>query len=229
VSGPKRIDESLGRRPDETIDEWFLRTFGPMPAPVNDSDPKPLQDANPRLRRASASLERSIPSAYRWCHMDAPELPERVYVPAIGIAKNACHEPRICVMGSSRAGKTSLAVAMLRAWVSKYGRVAMFVPAHRLGVARLQHAAGHGEPEVVETAMRVPLVLLDDVGSERDFPTNPIPDVIFERHAQDLPTWVTTGLTREQLVKRYGLGVVARVFERARVIHVGPTNAPPAR
>jgi hypothetical protein len=69
--------------------------------------------------------------------------------------------------------------------------------------------------------MRAPLVLLDDIGSERDFPTNPIPDVIFERHAQDLPTWATTGLTRDPLVARYGAGVVARLFERARVIHVG--------
>jgi len=74
---------------------------------------------------------------------------------------------------------------------------------------------------LVETAMRAPLVLLDDIGSERDFPTNPIPDVIFERHAQDLPTWATTGLTRDPLVVRYGAGVVARLFERARVIHVG--------
>ena len=50
---------------------------------------------------------------------------------------------------------------------------------------------------------------------------NPIPDIIFARHAEDRPTWVTTGLTREQLVKRYGLGVVARIFERAKVIRLG--------
>lgn len=142
-------------------------------------------------------------------------------MPAIGIGKIACHEPRVCLMGTSRGGKTSLAVAMLRAWVAKHERAAMFVPAHRLGVARIQHPAGHGEAALVESAMRVPLVLLDDLGSERDFPTNPIADVIFERHVQDLPTWVTTGLTREPLVARYGAGVVARLFERATVIHVG--------
>jgi hypothetical protein len=114
---------------------------------------------------------------------------------------------------------------MLRAWVAKHERAAMFVAAHRLGVARIQHPAGHGEAELVEAAMKAPLILLDDLGSERDFPTNPIPDVIVERHAQDLPTWVTTGLPREPLVARYGAGVVARLFERARVIHVGARSS----
>lgn len=226
MSDPTRVDESLGRRPGETDADWFRRTFGPIPAPVEEPEPAPTQVANTRLRRASAILERSIPPTYRWCHLDAPELSERVYGPAIAMGKNDWREPRICLMGASRAGKTSLAVAMLRAWVLGHQRVAVFVPAHRLGVARIQHAAGHGEPEIVETAMTAPLVLLDDVGSERDFPTNPLPDVVFERHAQELPTWITTGLTREQLVKRYGLGVVARMFERARVIPVGAKLAP---
>ncbi len=225
MTGPAPVDDVLGRRPGESVDEWCRRTFG-APAPPTaeaapDSAPDRTPAVSPRLRRASAALERSIPPTYRWAALDAPELPDRVSVPAIGIGKIACHEPRVCLMGTSRGGKTSLAVAMLRAWVAKHERAAMFVPAHRLGVARIQHPAGHGEAALVESAMRVPLVLLDDLGSERDFPTNPIADVIFERHVQDLPTWVTTGLTREPLVARYGAGVVARLFERATVIHVG--------
>jgi hypothetical protein len=224
MSRPLRIDESLGRRRGETANEWFEREFGPIPAPTA-VDPDPAPAANARLRRASASLERSIPPTYAWATLDAPELPERVHVPAIGIGKFACHEPRVCFTGTSRAGKTSLAIAMLRAWVAKHERAAMFVAAHRLGVARIQHPAGHGEAELVEAAMKAPLILLDDLGSERDFPTNPIPDVIVERHAQDLPTWVTTGLPREPLVARYGAGVVARLFERARVIHVGARSS----
>jgi hypothetical protein len=225
VSDPKRIDESMGRQPGESVDEWFLRTFGPTPPPTAEATPEPAaispSATNARLRRASASLERSIPPTYRWATFDARELSERVYGPAIGIGKMASHEPRVCLTGTSRAGKTSLAVAMLRTWVTKHERAAMFVPAHRLGVSRLQHAAGRGEPDLVETAMRASLVLLDDLGSECDFPSNPTADVIFERHAEDLPTWVTTGLTRESLAARYGAGVVARLFERATIIHVG--------
>jgi hypothetical protein len=224
-----RVDESLGRRPGESAEDWFRREYGPIPAPTAESTPEPAPDPTPartaRLRRASASLERSIPTAYSWATLDAPELPGRVYVPAIGIGKIAYREPRVCLTGTTRAGKTSLAVAMLRAWVATYERAAMFVPAHRLGMARLQHPAGHGEAVLVEAAIEAPMVLLDDLGSERDFPTNPIADVIFERHAQDRPTWMTTGLTRESLVARYGAGVVARLFERARVIHVGARAA----
>ncbi len=231
MSDPTRIGDCLGeaRQPGESAEDWFRRTFGPIPAPTADSDPEPTEptpDPTPgrtaRLRRASALLERSIPPVYSKCHLGAPMLSSRVYGPAIGIGKIACFEPRVCLTGTSRAGKTSLGVAMLRAWVEHHARVALFVPAHRLGVARIQHPAGHGEAALVESAMETPLVLLDDLGSERDFPTNPIADVIFERHAHDRATWVTTGLPRAALVARYGAGVVARVFERARIIHVGP-------
>jgi hypothetical protein len=186
------------------------------------SDPTPT--VSPRCQRANALLERSLPPSHAWCRLDAPELSERVYGAAIGIGRRAFHEPRVCFVGTSRTGKTSLAVAMLRAWVAKYERRAMFAAAHRLGVARIQHPAGHGEAPLVEAAIDAPLVLLDDLGSERDFPTNPIADVIFERHARDLPTWVTTGLPRDALVARYGAGVMARLFERARVIQVGPNT-----
>ena len=226
MSKPTRLDAYVDRQPGESAEDWFRRTFGPIPAPTAESAPEAPPDPTPlataRLRRARDVLRRSVPPAYAWAHLDAPELSGRVYVPAIGIAKNAYLEPRVCLTGATRAGKTSLAVAMLRAWVEHQERVAMFIPAHRLGVARIQHPAGHGEAELVEKAIETPLVLLDDIGSERDFPTNPIADVIFERHAQDRPTWVTTGLPRSALVARYGAGVVARLFERSRVIHVGP-------
>jgi hypothetical protein len=226
VSDSSHMAEVLGLRPGETVDEWCLRTFGPPVEARAEETPAPTHTQSPRLRRASAALERSIPPALRWCHLDAPELPARVYGPAIAVAEGACHEDRVCLMGATRAGKTSLAVAMLRAWVARNERSALFVHAYRLGVARIQHPAGHGEAPLVEAAMRAPLVLLDDLGSERDIATSPLADVIFERHAQDLPTWATTGLTREPLAARYGAGVVARLFERARVIHVGPKTGP---
>jgi DNA replication protein DnaC len=169
----------------------------------------------------AAFLERTIPPAYRWARFDAPELAERAPAASVALAESFCAEPRVCLMGVSRAGKTSLGVAMIRAWVARARRPAAFVHAYRLGTARIQHPAGHGEPEAVDVAMRMPLILLDDLGSERDHVMSAVPDVIFERDAQARSTWVTTGLTREQLVKRYGLGVVARVFERAKVLHVG--------
>jgi hypothetical protein len=217
---PASVADAAGRLPGESAEDWFRRTIGPIPPPTLDMDVPDDGGQRKGRNEALASLERTIPPVYRWARFSAPELRQRVLAPAVALAQSSWREPRICVMGICRAGKTSLAVAMLRQWVSSSGRRGAFLHAYKLGVARIQHPAGHGEPELVDVALRTPLVLIDDLGSERDHAMNAIPDVIFERHAEDRPTWVTTGLTRDQLVKRYGLGIVARLFERAKVIRL---------
>ena len=184
-----------------------------MSAPATSMDDRP----NP----GAVYVERTIPKGYRWASFESPDLRSRVTAASAALGEQAVAEWKVCLMGVSRAGKTSLGVAMLRRWVAENRRPAAFVHAYRLGIARIQHPAGHGEPEIVNVAMRMPLILLDDLGSERDHALSAVPDVIFEREAEGLSTWVTTGLTREQLMKRYGLGVVARLFERGVVIHVG--------
>jgi DNA replication protein DnaC len=221
--GPKRLVACDGPRPGESIPDWFRRVFGEMPAPTSDMDAADHAQFRERRHEALMALARSIPPVYRWASFIAPELVDRVATPdVIAHARRICLSPRVCLMGPSRVGKTSLAVAMLRRWVSEHGRNAEFIAVHRLGFARIQHAAGRGEPEIVERAMKAPLALLDDVGSERDTGTNPLPDIIFERHAVQRPTWVTTGLTREQLVARYGTGTVSRLFDQTKVLRLGP-------
>jgi DNA replication protein DnaC len=145
---------------------------------------------------------------------------------AVDEGQAACERARACLVGNARAGKTSLAVAMLRRRVWKTGIPGMFFQSHRLGMAGLQHPAGHGEPEIVDQAIRIPLALIDDLGSERDVAMNAVPDVIFDRHVAGRDTWITTGMTREQLVTRYGQGTVARLFEGARVIRLGNGGCP---
>jgi DNA replication protein DnaC len=221
---PKRLLADGGPRTGESIPDWFRRVFGEMPAPTSDADER--SEFRERRDEALRSLARSIPPVYRWASFHAPELAERVARPgAIADARRICLSPRVCLMGASRAGKTSLAVAMLRRWASEHGRNAEFIAVHRLGFARIQHAAGRGEPEIVERSMKAPLALLDDVGSERDTGTNPLPDIVFERHAAQRPTWVTTGLTREQLVARYGTGTVSRLFDQTKVLRLGAPEA----
>lgn len=178
------------------------------------------EEAKPDL--ATESLEASIPKAYRGLKFSAPHFAARISTPdSLQAARREWISRRICLTGPARAGKTSLGVAMLYAWAADGRRGAEFFHAYRLGVARIQHAAGHGEPEIVDRAMRAELALIDDLGSERDTANNAVPDVIFERHAEDRPTWVTTGLSRKQLTARYGAGIVGRLFERATVIRVG--------
>jgi hypothetical protein len=221
---PRPVVDPAVRQPGESPEDWFLRTFGEMPPPRPDADVPP--DASPDTRTTAISaLEKTIPATYRWSRFTAPELRQRVPAPAIAWAEDAWRHDRVCLAGAARAGKTSLGVAMLRRWVSHARRPAAFVHAYRLAIARIMHPAGHGEPELVELAMRAPLVLIDDLGSERDHALSAIADVIVERHAECRPTWVTTGMVREQLVKRYGHGVAARVFERATMIRVGAESA----
>ena len=74
------------------------------------------------------------------------------------------------------------------------------------------------DPASIRTATSADLLVLDDLGTERNIPSNPVPDIIFERHAEGRATWVTTWMTRLQLAERYGDGVARRVFERAVVI-----------
>jgi DNA replication protein DnaC len=189
-------------------------------------DAKDHEPDRDRGREALAALERTVPHAYRWARFGAPGLAERVSgLEDQAQARTIWRHPRLIFMGASGVGKTSLAVACLRRRVAESGKPAGFFHAYLLGVARIQHLAGRGEPEIVENAMKLPLALLDDVGSERDTAANALPDVIFVRHAEDRPLWVTTGLGRPQLIARYGAGIVRRLFERAAVIQVGDAPA----
>jgi hypothetical protein len=69
----------------------------------------------------------------------------------------------------------------------------------------------------VELAMGCSVLALDDLGNERA-ERSAVPDVIFERHAEDRPTWLTTAFGPDAIAKRYGDGIARRVFERAAVI-----------
>jgi DNA replication protein DnaC len=219
---PRRLLGGAGPQPGESSEDWFRREIGPIPSPAPGAEEPADASGNEQRLAALSALEKTIPAYYRWARFSAPELRQRVPASALTAAvEYAWRHDRVCLMGASRGGKTSLAVAMLRRWVSHANKPAAFVHAYRLGVARIMHPAGHGEPELVEFAMRAPLVLIDDLGGERDHALSALPDILVERHAENRPTWVTTGLTREQLVKRYGLGIVARVFERATLIGVG--------
>lgn len=179
--------------------------------------------------RASAAAQRqraitqTIPRSYLWATFDATELATRVRSDgATPKARASLGAKWIVLRGSAGTGKTSLAVAMLQAWTraNTVGDAA-FIAAPKLAMARIQHHAGDGEPALVERAMRARLLVLDDLGSERDQRTSAVPDVVFERHAEGRATWITTGLTDEQLEARYGEGIARRVLERAVVIDVG--------
>lgn len=168
-------------------------------------------ERNEAIERALATF----PAKYGWAAVTSPDLRKRVMTQDLaGDIKRVLAADRVLFVGPSGAGKTSLAVACLRARVPR----CRYVSALRLGTARIQHSAGDGEAELVERCMTAPLLLIDEVGGEQRTTTNAVRDVIFERYEADLPTWVTTGMTANQLSEMYGDGMLRRLMEKACVV-----------
>jgi chromosomal replication initiation ATPase DnaA len=155
----------------------------------------------------------SIPPAFRWSKFDSSEMAKRVKnLAAIAESRKAVTSRRVLLTGEAGSGKTSLVTAMFRVRAER-GERNLYMPARRLGVARTQHALGAGEPELVSSALSAKILVLDDVGAERDTTTNAIPDVISERFDNQSPTWITSAMTKAEMAKRYGGGVARRAFD----------------
>jgi DNA replication protein DnaC len=178
--------------------------------------------AQERAEREAKRLS-AIPASFHWAKLDAPELAQRVPAACIQRAHNALTTGvigRVVLVGPAGCGKTSLGCAMIRDRLDAKRDVHVGL-AWRLAGARARHPLGVAEAPEVERAIGTGLLLLDDMGSERNVPSNAVPDVVFERHAEGRPTWVTTWMTPEQMATRYGDGIARRVFEGAVVIDCG--------
>ncbi len=180
-----------------------------------------------KLARVIDVARERVPKRFRWAFDgDVDALASRVKGARSLIERGMSNPPTCDVMfsGDTAAGKTSLAVAMFGAWVrlDPEQRVdAMFAEAYLLAGARARHPLGQGEAPAVVEAMQAPLLLIDDVGSEVDDRRNVVADVVFHRHNEELPTWITTGFTVEMLMGRYGSHVVRRLIEHGKRVALG--------
>jgi hypothetical protein len=192
--------------------------------------PKPAQDLIPDDGWARMAFE-SIPAAYDAAALDADWLIALVGHPNIERAKISTGARRVVFVGPPGAGKTTLAVAMFRAAVEavrpalpegrRYwmGRPAehRYVSSHQLAKARALHPLGEGEPPLIVEATRCPLLLIDELGGEDQRHASAVAEVIYDRHAEGLPTWITMGVGPKEVAARYGGGIARRVFEGATV------------
>lgn len=177
----------------------------------------------------------SVPPHFRWALNATPEtLRGRVQGNPDAIRRGLENPPSasLLFMGNTGAGKTSLAVAMLDAWVrlepgKRTG--ARFVEAGWLSRARARHRLGEEAP-LMTSALTCPLLVLDDLGNEREDRDGCITDVIYGRSNAELPTWVTCGLAldkltveafAEVLAKRYDGGFVRRIIENGKRVMLG--------
>lgn len=176
-------------------------------------------------------LARGIPPRYRWARIGAPELdqraavvPSRWYASATECASRMASSDTLAVllMGVAGAGKTSVAVAAMRAVPGS-----LFVKAEALDRARIEHRSGDGDAPLVVRAKRAPVLVIDDLGQDKPTSISAVEAVILARHDAELRTWVTTGLDAAsqgggfpKLEERYGAGVTRRLTQSgvARVI-----------
>lgn len=182
-----------------------------------------------RRREAMRVFESSLPTLYRWARLDHPLMAKRV---KLAIPRDLPTARSVVFLGAPGFGKTSLAVALMRAMFERElaqstlesddqgERIACrfrFEHAHRVGVTRLSGLEGASE---LQAAIRAPLLLLDDLGAEPPIPSNAVPEVIAERHAEERVTWITTGFAPKEIAERYGGGIARRVMENSAVLGI---------
>lgn len=110
------------------------------------------------------------------------------------------------------------------------GREFAWVRAFDLPNARLAHALGQGEAELVKRASTVDFLVLDDLGweSKRAGADDVVSEVIASRYDAGLITYATTGLRFEQFEDRYSSAVVRRLTEagiKGKVIDLWPKES----
>jgi DNA replication protein DnaC len=180
-----------------------------------------------RRRTAVSRTIYNMPPRYRWARFDAKELPERVRVRgAIDKARQAVDDgcDRVLFLGPAGSGKTVSACCCLVRKIFERGTedgvIGDFVDCFALSAARAQSSLGD-EPALVTRALSAHVLVLDDLGAEKDIHGSAVAEVLHERHAHMRHTIVTTGFTLEHLAGRYGDGIARRLAEGARIIDLG--------
>ncbi|HEX7667752.1 MAG TPA: hypothetical protein VF407_24665 [Polyangiaceae bacterium] len=205
---------------------WIEELVAPTFREADDTEAE-----GPRLRRAALrSFERSLPPHYRDARLESATIARRVKLP---LPRELPTAKSVVFMGPPGIGKTTLAVALFRArFERELERTAptsdvdvtrsvlqfRFVHAHRLAVARINGAEGLAE---LAASIRARVLLIDDLGEGATVASNPVRDVIQERHADERETWLTTNFGPKAIAERYGAGIARRIFERATIVRAG--------
>lgn len=129
----------------------------------------------------------------------------------------------VVVLGPTGCGKSMAAhehaARLLRKHVTRHPVLQSLYPSVRIFKATAlggQVAYGqvvHDPGELVDTACKVDLAIIDDLGWESDIGVQAIRAVLEWRYDHGMPTCITSGRTIDQLSERYSDGVVRRMRE----------------
>lgn len=178
-------------------------------------------EAEQQLRAKSSALG-TLPARFAGVTLVDPWLAELVGPEALAKARTSLTAERAIFVGPTGAGKTSLAAAMFRAAVEGGRDVLSFrwVSSHALAKARASSSLGEEAP-LVERCLRARLLVVDELGQEDARHASAVVEVLYERHAEGLSTWVTTGAGPKALSDRYGGGIARRLYEGAALFRLG--------
>lgn len=182
------------------------------------------RDRKADLELASREAIDSIPKRYEWVTPDHATLadilgtsPAAVVAQVRGLLGGP--EPVVTIQGPKEAGKTCLAVAMLRAKPEG----GLFVSSDELAMSGPQHALGEGVAWLERRATHAQLLVLDELRDPGLQPARAVLErVIWARFAAERKTVVTTGLGPEALVKLFGEGIEHRLFSKAKSVQLRP-------
>jgi DNA replication protein DnaC len=210
-------------------DEAPVPRFGKICAPCIER--RSAREKRDQLVRAF----QSIPTSLRRVSFDDREHLKSFVddAEAIAAARDSVARKIVTLCGPARAGKTTLAVCMLRELIVSASKPsatpsafreaagARFVVAADLVQAQSEHPFGKGSAPLVKAARAATVLVLDEVGGG---PQGDSQGVVFrllhERHRELKQTIVTTGLDEQSVSGLYGGGIAGRLFEDAFVIRV---------
>lgn len=134
------------------------------------------------------------------------------------------------VTGPAGAGKTYFCAAMFAPLINQYG---YFRAYNEAGLFRLirDHISGNSSGDYIaflHTQIDDRLLILDDIGSagHTEWREEILMETIDYRYRSNLPTILTSNLSKEEFLEEYGKRITSRIFDKENLIidMVGLTN-----
>lgn len=154
-----------------------------------------------------------IPKAYAFARLGWPVTSEAIrgaeYLK--DAPKSILEALRVVLSGPTGSGKSIFAAALIR--MVEFG---VFMPTQRI-----RSTGTKGSNINLTRCLNAPTLVVDGLGDENMHPDSLVTEVISQRRAQAMRTWVTTTLTVDGVSERYGDGIARRVFEGAKVVKLG--------